>query len=98
LIHNEGKAKLQIQPAILFILIKNLIVGGAIYYSSGPHLLLWWVAGSAVFYALVALNLLISAEQRLDERAAELDRRLAELENAYTRDADQGFLAIGRRP
>jgi hypothetical protein len=32
-------------------LIKNLIVGGAIYYSNGSHLLFWWIAGGALFYA-----------------------------------------------
>jgi hypothetical protein len=64
---------MRIHPTILFVLIKNLVIGGAIYYWSGPQLLLWWIAASAILYALVALNGFIQLEERFKEaKSAEL--------------------------
>ena len=43
-------------PTIQVIVVKNLLVGGAIYYWVGQQALLWWTAASALLHGLVALN------------------------------------------
>ena len=47
-----------IHPAILFIVIKNIILFLAFYFGGASlNFLLWWSVGSAAFYALAAPTL-----------------------------------------
>jgi hypothetical protein len=57
-----------IHPAVLFIFIKNIVMFLAFYFGGASNnFLLWWVAGSALFYALAAINTALRIEQRLEE-------------------------------
>jgi hypothetical protein len=57
-----------IHPAILFIVIKNIILFLAFYFGGASlNFLLWWSVGSAAFYALAALNTALRIEQRFED-------------------------------
>jgi len=69
-------SNMNLQPTILLIIAKNVLVGGILYYAAGPSSLLWWFACSGVFYGLCALNLAMGLEQKLDQRFADLEQRV----------------------
>ena len=46
---------------------RTLAVGGLLAYFDHPILALWWVAGNALVYALLALNGVIKLEQLFPE-------------------------------
>jgi len=57
-----------IHPAILFIVIKNIILFLAFYFGGASlNFLLWWSVGSVAFYALAALNTALRIERRLED-------------------------------
>jgi len=72
----------KLHPTIQVIVVKNLLVGGAIYYWIGQQALLWWIAASALLYGLVALNAVLRLEENSNKRREETSRtgtlRLAE--------------------
>jgi hypothetical protein len=61
---------MHLHPIIAFAVLKNLLIGGVLYYFEGTQAALWWVAGSALIYSLIALNGLL----RLEERSKELHK------------------------
>jgi hypothetical protein len=65
-----------VHPAIMFIVIKNMIMFSLFYFGNTSwNFILWWVAGSAVFYAIAALNMALCIEQKLeDEKLAQKNR------------------------
>jgi hypothetical protein len=62
-----------VHPAILFIVIKNMIMFSLFYFGNTSwNFILWWVTGSAVFYAIAALNIALCITQKLeDEKLAQ---------------------------
>jgi hypothetical protein len=58
-------------PTIVFVVLKNLLIGGALYYCGSAQLALWWIAGSALLYGLIALNGLLRLEEKSNQRNAE---------------------------
>jgi hypothetical protein len=74
---------MNLQPAIVLIIAKNVLVGGIFYYAGGPSSLLWWLAWSGVFYGLCALNLAMGLEQKLDQRFADLEQRISDRMDEY---------------
>jgi hypothetical protein len=74
---------MNIQPGIIFLIAKNVLMGGMFYYFGGPNSLMWWLAWSGVFYGLLALNLLMGLEQKLDQKFAELEKRISDLGDEY---------------
>jgi hypothetical protein len=58
-----------IHPSILYIVIKNIIVFLIFYFGGvSNNFLLWWVAGSALFYALAALNIALRTDQQREDK------------------------------
>jgi hypothetical protein len=92
---------MNIQPGIIFLIAKNVLVGGMFYYFGGPNSLMWWLAWSGVFYGLVALNLLMGLEQKLDQKFAEFEKRISDLGDEYASARSRVAATrhvVGRRP
>ena len=66
-------------PTIKVIVVKNLLVGGALYYWDGQQALLWWIAATALVYGLVGLNAVLRLEENLNKRKEEEIKRLNHL-------------------
>ena len=57
---------MKIHPTVSFLVIKNLIVAGALYYPWGQTAVLWWVAITGLLYSVFALNGVLHLEERLN--------------------------------
>jgi hypothetical protein len=67
-------------PTIQLLVVKNLLVGGVIYYWHGEQALLWWLAITALLYGIFALNSVLRLEEnsRRDETFRTRTLNLAE--------------------
>jgi hypothetical protein len=59
---------MKIHPTVQLLLIKNLIVIGALCYFGSAQALLWWIAISVLLYSLFALNGVLNLETQPREK------------------------------
>jgi energy-converting hydrogenase Eha subunit E len=56
---------MHIHHTVWYFLIKTIVVVGLLYYSFGSSIAVWYLAASAAFYSLMAMNAVIQLELKL---------------------------------
>jgi hypothetical protein len=79
---HEEKFAVKIHPTVWFLVVPNLILFAALYYSSGQNVVLWFLATAGLLYSVGALNNVLNLEERLnyedDQKIEEQVRKASE--------------------